>query len=176
MLIEPFGFLAGSSTVCRLLRIGQFYQGGYVVYLTGSYPNQGGLIVAPVEISSALAWPAIGGQVTPVEQAYGYGFSNTESAYSLGYTTGGIAACWNYSVNGYSDWFMPSTIELIYTIQQQSKIPYTLNAAAYHASSAYGPNPANDNFAITVAPNPGITTVAHSTALGILACRYITPC
>jgi hypothetical protein len=173
MLIEPFGFLGSSTITGRLLRLGQFYQGGYVIYLTGNYPNQTGLIVAPVEISASSTWPSIGGVTTPVEQGYGFGFSNTQTAFNVGYTTGGIGACWNYSVNGYSDWFMPSAQELLFTIQNKEYIPYTLNAFAYHSSSAFGANPANTNFAVTTAL-AGLTTVPHSDSLGILACRYIT--
>lgn len=173
MLIEPFGFLGSSTSTGRLLRLGQFYQGGYVVYLTGNYPNQGGLIVAPVEISASSTWPSIGGVTTPVDQGYGFGYSNTETAYNAGYTTDGIGTCWNYSVNGYSDWFMPSAEELTFTIQNKIYIPYTLNASIYHSSSAFGANPANQNFAVVTA-TIGLTTVNHSDSLGVLACRYIT--
>ena len=173
MLIQTFSYIPSNQTVPRLLRLGMYYQGGYVIYLTGNWPEQSGLIVAPAEISSSSAWPSIGGVTTPVEQGYGFGYSNTEAAFNAGYTTGGIGSCWNYANDGYTDWFMPSTNELILVIQNQSQIPYTLNAAGYHASSAYGPNPANQNFFVYKA-----TALAdscnHSDLKGVLACRYIT--
>jgi hypothetical protein len=175
MLIQPFGFLGSSTNVCRLLRIGQFYQGGYVVYLTGSYPNQGGLIVAPAEISDSMSWPSIGGQVTPIGTGYGQGFNNTQSAYNVGYTTDGIGTCFNYSVNGYTDWFMPSVDELSFVILNKSYIPYTLNALSYQSSSAFSANPANQNY-IVITATVVQSTGNHSDLRGVLACRYITPC
>jgi hypothetical protein len=173
MLIQPFSFSASSVAVPRLLRLGLYWQGGYIVYLTGNYPNQSGLIVAPVQISSAMTWPSIGGVSTPLNQGYGFGYSNTEAAYGAGYTTDGIGTCWNYESDGYTDWFMPSTDELGIVIANQSYIPYTLTATGYHSSSAYGPNPGNQNL-LVANPSGTITPVNHSNAEGIVACRYIT--
>jgi hypothetical protein len=173
MLIQPLSFLTTGRTTPRLLKLGMYYQGGYVIYLNGNYPNQGGLIIAPAEISSAMTWPAIGGQATPTDQSYGAGFSNTQTAYGAGYTTNGIGTCWNYSNDGYTDWFMPSLTELTYMIINQSYIPYTLNALTYHSSSAFSANPGNQNMAVGKVE---INTfpVNHSDAVGVLACRYIT--
>lgn len=173
MLVQPFGYNATGRATGRLLKLGQYYQGGYVVHLTGNYPTQGGLIVAPVQISSSIAWPSIGGVTTPIEQGYGFGFSNTETSFGLGYTGGGIGACWNYSNDGYTDWFMPSADELQIVIQRSSFIPYTLTALTYHASSAFGPNPGNSNFIVDVATATK-STGAKSDLRGVLACRYIT--
>ncbi len=173
MLIQPLSFLTTGRTTPRLLRLGMYYQGGYIVYLTGNYPNQGGLIVAPVEISASMTWPSIGGVTTSTDQSYGAGYSNTQGAYNQGYTTDGIGTCWNYSNDGYTDWFMPSTSELGFVITNKSYIPYTLNALTYHASSAYAPNPANQNWIVETA-DASSGNGNHSDERGVLACRYIT--
>jgi hypothetical protein len=173
MLIQPFGFNATGKPTGRLLSLGLYYQGGYVAYLSGNYPNQSGLIVSPVEISSSMSWPDIGGQVTPTTTAYGQGYNNTDQAYQVGYTTNGIGNCWNYSNDGYTDWFMPSLDELIFVIQNKSFIPYTLNAASYHASSAFSPNPGNQNWFV-ITNSAASSAGNHSDLRGVLACRYIT--
>ena len=173
MLIQALSFNSTQNPVPRLLRLGMYYQGGYVIYLNSAYPNQTGLIIAPIEISSAMTWPSIGGVVTPLDQAYGKGYTNTETAYNVGYTTNGIGTCWNYSNDGYTDWFMPSLTELTFMMINQSYIPYTLNALTYHSSSAFSANPGNQNMAVGKVE---INTfpVNHSDAVGVLACRYIT--
>ena len=149
MLIQPFGFNATRRPAGRLLSLGSYYQGGYVVYLTGNYPNQQGLIIAPVEISGAMSWPLITpGVTTPVSQGYGFGFSNTQFAFNNGYTTDGIGTCWNYSNDGYTDWFMPSADELVFVLLNLAFIPYTLTANFYHSSSAAVSNPANTNITV----------------------------
>ena len=42
MIIQT-GFFEGPTP----LKIGQYYQGGYVAYLTGSFSNQSGFVVSP---------------------------------------------------------------------------------------------------------------------------------
>jgi len=173
MLIQPFSFLASSVAVPRLLRLGLYWQGGYIVYLSGNYPNQTGLIIAPVEISASMTWPSIGGVTTSTNKSYGAGYSNTETAYGVGYTTNGIGTCRNYENDGYTDWFMPSADELSFVIGNKAYIPYTLNALTYHASSAYSPNPGNTNW-IVLTSDTSQSTGAHSDLRGVVACRYIT--
>jgi len=173
MLIQPFGFNASGRATGRLLSLGLYYQGGYVVYLTGNYPNQQGLIIAPVQISASMTWPDIGGVVTPTDIAYGKGFTNTQTAFGAGYTTNGIGTCWNYSNDGFTDWFMPSADELQLIIINKSIIPYTLTATTYHASSAFVANPANQNWIVETA-TANQSTGNHSDSRGVLACRYIT--
>jgi hypothetical protein len=174
MLIQPFGFNATGRPTGRLLSLGLYYQGGYVVYLTGNYPNQQGLIIAPVEISGAMSWPLINpGVVTPVTQDYGAGFSNTQAAFAAGYTTDGIGTCWNYSNDGFTDWFMPSVDELKFVMTNRAFIPYTLTATFYHASSATPSNPANTNFIVNKLNND-VSQTSHADAFGVVACRYIT--
>ncbi len=173
MLIQPFGFNASGRATGRLLSLGLYYQGGYVVYLTGNYPTQQGLIIAPVEISGAMTWPDIGGVTTPTDKGYGKGFTNTQTAYGAGYTTNGIGNCWNYSNDGFTDWFMPSADELQLIILNKSIIPYNLTAVTYHASSAFVANPGNQNWIVQTSDGTQ-STGNHSDSRGVLACRYIT--
>jgi|APGre2960657404_1045060.scaffolds.fasta_scaffold51147_2 hypothetical protein len=173
MLIQPFGFNTSGGATGRLLSLGLYYQGGYVIYLTGNYPNQQGLIIAPVEISGAMTWPSIGGVVTPTDIAYGKGFTNTQAAFAAGYTTDGIGTCWNYTNDGFTDWFMPSADELQLVLINKAFIPYSLTGATYHASSAFVANPGNQNWIVDVATATK-STGNHSDSRGVLACRYIT--
>ena len=121
MLIEPFGFLGSSSNTGRLLYIGQYYQGGYIAYLEGEYPNQTGLIIGVNDATgSTTSWQEqTFSTITGLSAAYGDGQTNTTNIITQS-TTATIAAtlCNNYSSSfggiTYNDWFLPSQIELSY--------------------------------------------------------------
>lgn len=177
MLIQPFSFGVSSTPVSKLLRLGQYYQGGFIVALSGDYPNQQGLIVAPVEISGSMTWP--GGVGVSTLTDVNDGFTNTQFAYNNGYTTNAIGTTWTYSVADtgtgivYSDWFLPALNQLITVITNKIHIPYSLTAATYHASTAFGPNPANQSWWVDTSASSG--TGNKTDLRGVLAIRQITP-
>jgi hypothetical protein len=176
MLIQPFSFGVSSTPVKKFLRLGQYYQGGYVITLGGSYPNQDGFIIAPVEISNSMSWPGGVGVSTPADVTDGFG--NTQFAYNNGYTTNAIGTTWTYSVADtgtgivYSDWFLPARDQLIAVMNNKVFIPYTLTNSTYHSSSSFGPNPANQNMYVDVSSN--FNSGNKSDLRGVLAIRSIT--
>lgn len=116
MLVQPFGFQTLTGNRGRLVQIGQYYQGGYIAYLQGSYPNQEGLIVAPTDATgSAVSWQEQTYSAVTTNSAYGQGATNTTNIITQS-TTATVAAtlCTDYSNAGYTDWFLPSQTELTY--------------------------------------------------------------
>jgi hypothetical protein len=97
--------------------IGDSFQGGIVFYLDG---NGGGLISAPSN-QPVLKWGSCGdlngsnSSVVPELDGVGDGQANTTYiANNCGDTSGNVAAevCDALTLNGYSDWFLPSKDEL----------------------------------------------------------------
>lgn len=170
MLVKPFSFL-GNGYVEPYLRIGQYYQGGYIVFLQNDYPNQTGLIASPIIVSSSVSWPT--GQATSTNATYGQGYTITENAYNGGSTTGAIGGCWNYTNDGYTDWFLPNNGEIIYVLQNQSVLPYYGFTGSFHSSTAWVTNPAAQSYWYSAAgsQNTGFKTDLRD----VIACRYITP-
>lgn len=90
--------------------IGQNYAGGIIFYLdeTGEH----GLVCAPSDQGS-FTWGCIGTNIPGTSTAFGTGAANT-AAIVVNCSQDNIAArvCDNLSLNGYSDWYLPSYEEL----------------------------------------------------------------
>lgn len=169
MLIKPFSFL-GNGYVEPYLRVGMYYQGGYIVYVKDDYPNQTGLIAAPTITATNVSWPT--GVSTSTSTTYGEGYTITENAYNGGSTTGAIGACWNYTNDGYDDWFLPNNGEVGWIQLNQSVLPYSLVGRTFHSSTAGVSNPSSNSWYYNPSSiDPGF----KSDLRDAIACRYITP-
>lgn len=126
MLIQPFSFLSSGINTGRLIRVGQYYQGGIVAYVDGTYPNQTGLIIATTDVTgSTTSWQEqTYSTISGLSSAYGSGQTNTTNILAQS-STATIAAtlCNDYSIDGYNDWFLPSQTELSYVRGNISLLP-----------------------------------------------------
>jgi hypothetical protein len=113
------------------LQPGDLKGGGMVMYVTGSYPNQSGLIVSTASFATSSAlqsrWGFYGTQTNITNQAYGTGASNTQAIRNLTPTTASMAAnTITQSAGGFTDWFLPSVTESLYSAQNGITWPNNL--------------------------------------------------
>jgi len=120
--------------------IGLTYQGGIIFYIDGT--GQHGLIAAANDQTVGCQWGCMGTAIGGTGTAIGTGQSNT-TAIVNGCSAPDIAAriCDNLTLNGYSDWYLPSKDELNQMCVQQSIIG-GFAMSYYWSSSESGSNSA----------------------------------
>ena len=95
------------------IAVGDFHAGGVVFWLNGS---GGGLVVSVVDQSvNTTGWGCLSTDISGAAgTAIGTGVQNTADI-EAGCSTAGTAAdlCANLTLNTYSDWFLPSKLELL---------------------------------------------------------------
>jgi len=98
------------------LGVGNYYQGGYIAYL--NVPAKQGLIVSVTDMTGSLcAWEVNPYQAVTTTNTYGSGQTNTNNILALTNSTPAAELCDAYSNDGYSDWFLPNTNELLKVFQ-----------------------------------------------------------
>lgn len=131
------------------LSVGDPYQGGIIAYfLVSGDPGYNanvrhGIIAAPSDLSSA-SWGCFGTTLTGADgTALGTGNQNTIDIMT-GCSTAGIAArlCGDLTLNGYSDWYLPSKAEMNTLFLNRVAIGgFVVSASAnYWSSSEYSNN------------------------------------
>ncbi len=135
------------GTIVPDLVIGDTYVGGIIFYLDGS---GGGMVCAVSDHSALTEWGCDGTPISGADgTAIGTGSQNTIDI-EAGCTTPGIAAdiCANLSLNGYTDWFLPSKDELNAMYENKAAIDaaaiinggvaFYTGSILYWSSSEYG--------------------------------------
>jgi hypothetical protein len=103
--------------------LGDTYQGGIIYNISGTYPNQHGLVAASADQSAAAAWWNGSNMVTNATSNT-EGATNTTTIINLQGNTGSYAAklCRDYNGGGYNDWYLPAKDELIALIGQYASV------------------------------------------------------
>ncbi len=119
------------------LAIGQSYGGGIIFYLDNT--GQHGLICGPSDIA-AKPW-GCPGPCYSLPTTFGAGAQNTTTIVSLcSQQNTAAVACDQYSINGYSDWYLPShsELKLIWQNLYLNNVSASLSNGNYWSSSDLG--------------------------------------
>lgn len=115
------GTTYGNDMTFTYLYFGANYQGGLIFYIdeTGMH----GLVCAPTDQSTGAEWGCNGTTITGADgYDVGTGYQNTLDIIN-GCSTPGTAAriCYDLTLNGYDDWYLPSYSELGLVLQNIKK-------------------------------------------------------
>jgi len=129
---KPQGEEPGTPSVT--LKVGQSYQGGIIAYIDGT--GKHGLIAAATDISDGVRWNNGTDFMVTTSTAVGTGGNNTERI--VGLQGDGVYAaklCYDLVLNGFSDWFLPSSGELRELWTKRLEIGGFENMGNYWSSS-----------------------------------------
>lgn len=117
------------------LAIGEWFEGGIIFYIDGT--GEHGLVAAASDQSSGIIWWTGSNLVTGATGAGVEDGANNTSLIVATQGAGSYAAqlCNDLTLNGFSDWFLPSEGELDLMHQNKTTIN---NAAALRGGSSFG--------------------------------------
>ncbi len=126
------------------LAVGQSYQGGVIAYISVSGDpgyvsgETHGLIATPGDVSASIQWYN-GSYVTTNATSASAGNTNTETIVNQ-QGAGSYAAkiCYDLSLGGYSDWYLPSKGEMLKLWANKATIG-GFTATDYWTSTEYAP-------------------------------------
>jgi hypothetical protein len=144
---NTYGTSYGSELSFMSLAIGNSYQGGVVAYILQSGDpgyvagQTHGLIATASDQSTGIQWYNSSFFTTGASAtAIGSGNANTNTIVAAqGAGTYAAKLCYDLSLNGYSDWYLPSNDELYQLYLSRSAIGLTTNN--YWSSSEYSSDP-----------------------------------
>lgn len=125
--------------------LGQQRLGGYVFYVTGSYPRQSVLIAATEQATPAsLSWGCSGTNVTTSTGLFS-GSQNTQNILiACSETNIGARYCDNLQSNDFTDWYLPSQDELAQLYTNRTYVPGIVSSSnSFYMSSTQGTNNTN---------------------------------
>lgn len=113
--------------------VGQTYGGGVIFYLDES--GEHGLVVATDDIGQ-VPWSYVNTATDATDTAIGTGRSNTDKIVEqLGPSDYAAYLCSIAAMNGYDDWYLPSSEELKQLYSQRGRLPSSLNLRDLYWSS-----------------------------------------
>ncbi|WP_295794214.1 cadherin-like beta sandwich domain-containing protein [Mucilaginibacter sp.] len=124
------------------LPVGQNYPaaGGIIGYILASGDpgykagQIAGLVVSPTDVGNGLEWGCQGTSVS-TSTAFGTGLANTNAIIAACAGSNAAQACRALSVNGFSDWYLPSKDEMTKFYNNQDAIGGFANSGYYWCSS-----------------------------------------
>lgn len=121
--LESFSAVVGPCTTSSLaypsgtVYVGQEVSGGRIGYVTGTYPNQSGLIITSESVATGTAgrFGFYGTQTNIRNRDYGAGAANTNALQAYTPTTSSMVAntIGNASFGGKTDWYVPSSGDIV---------------------------------------------------------------
>lgn len=132
------------------LHLGQWHRGGLIFYFLQSGDSgydasvQHGLITTTSDQSASMVWDPDPWAYINTSQAIGYGKQNTDYAVTaIGSGTYAAKYCSDLLLNGYDDWYLPTTNEMLKMFDAKSiiQLPESVvywsshNVSAYYAKS-----------------------------------------
>ncbi|WP_291869354.1 DUF1566 domain-containing protein [Maribacter sp.] len=115
-----------SVNIENINEIGDFNHGGVIFWVDPTSNNSSGLVCAITDQGTNVSWGCQGTFISGTSDSIGSGATNT-AVIVAGCTTTGIAAdiASNATIDGYSDWFLPSRSELTQMYSQKAIINST---------------------------------------------------
>lgn len=132
-----FLFVTALVTGCQKIAVGERYQGGVIVYVDGT--GKHGLIAAESDQSLGTQWNNGFNVTTNANGAnIGDGQNNTSTIiYYQGHGNYAADICDQLVIDGYSDWFLPSRLELKQLFDQRVQVGNFANDILYWSSTEY---------------------------------------